>query len=195
MTIKKTVKWAAPVLFKPDLDEQVERAMKRKDIKKAFLDYEGDPKNFKESLRSYIEKENLRSYRLIKFSNFMDSFNKVTVPIDSALDYFNIMGGLGYAAKGLKTLAAAPGYLAYDLYYLGKTGDVSGTLKNIGYEGISWLSLGSIPHLMNYYTKQTEKYAVKKGSEGFLKSLESKTISFEEEKKKKESLEDLAKAA
>ncbi len=195
MSIKKTVKWAAPVFFKPNLDGQVEKAMKRKDIKKKFLDYEGDPKNFKESLRDYIEKENLGSYRLRKFSNFIDSFNKATVPIDSALDYFNIMGGVGYAAKGLKTLATAPGYLAYDLYYLGKTGDIFGTLKNIGYEGISWLSLGSIPHLLNHYTKQSEKYAIKKGSEKFLASLESKTISFEEERAKRENLEDLAEAA
>jgi len=198
MSIKKTVKWAAPVFFSPNLDNQVEKAMKRKDIKEKFLNYEGDPENFKNSLREYISKENTKNYRLIKTSNFVDSFNKATVPIDSALKYFYFMGGVGAVVDGAKFLATAPGYLAYDLYYLGKTGDILGTLKNIGYEGISWLSWGGIPHLLSHYTKQTEKYAAKKGSENFLKNLELKTINFEEEKAKKgklENLEDLAKAA
>lgn len=177
MVVKEVAKWAAPIISGPDLDSQLDKAMSRKDISKAFTEYRGDPKNFRDSLREYIRQENEKNYGLIKFSRFIDSFNKATVPVDAALDYFNIMGGVGSAARGLKTLATLPGYLAYDMYYLGKTGDFVGTLKNIGYEGISWLMLGSIPHLLNNYTNQTDNYSIESASQRFMKGLEARTIS------------------
>ncbi|MBR9705781.1 hypothetical protein GOV14_01980 [Candidatus Pacearchaeota archaeon] len=185
-TLKSTTRWAAPALFKPNIDKQVKKAMRKKEIKKAFNDYEGDPDNFKGKLKSYIEQENQRNYRLIKTANVLDSFNRATIPIDSILDYFSIMGGLGTAAKGIKTLAVTPGYLAYDLYYLGKTGDVAGALGNVGYEGVSWAVLGGLPHLLNHYTRQAEAYSVKKGSSNFLESISGKTYNFLEEKQKRE---------
>jgi hypothetical protein len=193
--LKKTAKWVAPALFSPDIDRQVEIAMKEKDVRSAYKEYQGKPEDFVKSLKYHIGRENDNNYKLIKVSQYLDSFNKATVPIDTILDSLDYLGGIGLAAGGIKDLATLPGYLAYDFYYLGKTGDIAGTLKNIGYEGISWLSFGGLPHLLNHYTAQSEKYAAKKGSKEFLKNLEQRTVDFAGERKRREGLEDIAMAA
>jgi len=196
-----TGRWAIP--RKIDPDRQVEKAMKTREVRKAYLDYQGDPKEFRSKLREYIIQENSRNYDMRKFATALDSANKALVPVDAAIDYFTIMGGIGAAAKGIGTLGKIPVYLAYDAYYLGKTGDLAGALKNIAYETASWVSLGSLPHLINYYTHQADKHAAKDGSERFVKSLEEsleKKVDTSEfgqaaRKKKKIGLGRLAEAA
>ena len=84
------------------------------------------------------------------------------------------MGGMGSGARALLTLIKSPGYLAYDAYYLGKTGDILGTLGNIAYEGVSWLAPGALTHLINRYSHQADRYIIREASERFLKSLEDR---------------------
>lgn len=166
----------------PDIDKQVTRALKRPEVKRALKEYDGDPEKFRAGLKYEIERTNKDFYRLRKLANVVDGANRATIPIDAAMDYFNIMGGVGYAAKGIKDLAMAPGYLAYDTYYTAKTGDIIGGLVvNPAYEVLSWASLGALPHLLRHYSKQVDKKAVEEGSSRFLTRL-----------KKNKSLEELA---
>lgn len=206
MKAKKAAKWAIPAY--PDLDKQLKKAMGLSDVKAAYRDYKGDPENFKQMLTSYIERSNINNRRMRQAASVMDTVNKSTVPLDSILDYLNIVGGIGYAAKGIETIAKSPGYLAYDLYYLGKTGDVMGALANVAYEIGSWACLGSLPHLMNRYTKQSDRYSVKEASKEFLsslkgrheedKSLEGKVIDLDKRRKllrKEKNIEPVKEAA
>jgi len=186
---KKVAKWAVPI--RVDVDKQLAKALKLKEIRKAYEDYSGDPSDFKSGLRAYIEQANAKNSRMRKFAAYLDTTNKATVPFDAIADYFIVMGGVGTAARGIKSLAMSPGYLAYDAYYLGKTHDVLGSLGNLAYEVGSWISLGGLPHLLNHYTKQADKYAVKEASKRFLDGLEKKTVSIDEIKdKKKKRLEE-----
>jgi hypothetical protein len=187
----KTAKWAAPILRGVNLNKQVDQALKRKDIQKELENYPEDVTNFREKLKEYINYENIKNSRLEKIAKTIDTGNKALVPVDATLDAFNILGGVGYAARGLVSLAKLPAYIAYNTYYLGKTGDVKGAVKNVGYELASWLSPGSLPHLLNYYTRQAEKYAVKEGSKKFLKSLRKRR----KRRMPKKSLEEVAVAA
>jgi len=179
---KKIARYVAPI--RPDLDKQVEKAMKRKDIKKAYKEFRGDPTDFRAGLRNYIEQVNADNKNLRRFAAYLDIVNKATVPLDVAIDAFNIVFGVGTGARAIKTLAMLPGYLAYNAYYLGKTHDVVGTLGQAAYELGSWITLGRLPHLVNYYTWQADRYAVKEGSEEFLENiggLEEKIIEFPKE--------------
>ncbi|MBU0957519.1 MAG: hypothetical protein KKF56_01775 [Nanoarchaeota archaeon] len=172
--IRKVAKWAMPLT--PDIERQLDKAMKRKDIRDAYMEAQ-DPEKFKGVLKDYIEQENAGISRMRKFGLALDTVNKATVPYDSLMDYLNIIGGgLGTGLQAIKTAAMLPGYLAYDAYYLAKTHDIIGTLGNIGYEGLSWLTLGSLPHLHNRYTSQADKYAVKNSSKRFLERLKSKGL-------------------
>jgi hypothetical protein len=205
--IKKIAKWAAPI--SPNLDKQLEEAMSMRKVKEKYETFQGNPEDFKRLLRGYIERRNDTNSGMRKFALGLDSANKGTVPLDSVLDFFSIMGGVGTGARAIKTIAMSPGYLAYDAYYLGKTHDIKGTLGNVLYEGASWLMLGSLPHLINHYTHQADVYSAREGAYEFLDSLEQKTniIDLEKEKeklkeKKKQvrktktaSLEQLSKAA
>ena len=164
-----------------DSDSQLEKALKRKDVREALANYQGDPESFKAGLRYHIEKSNYGFERLRKFASTIDGVNRATVPIDGALDYFNVALGVGYAAKGIKTLALAPGYLAYDAYYTAKTGDVlRGMILNPAYEVLSWASLGALPHILRHYTKQVDKKATEEGSKKFLDNLSKKNESLED---------------
>jgi hypothetical protein len=199
-TTKKFANWAVPI--KTDLDRQLREAMRLKEVKYSYKNFSGDPTEFKNLLREYLERTNERNSRMRKLAAYLDSANKATIPFDAVTDAFIIAGGVGTAAKGIKSLAMSPGYLVYDAYYLGKTHDIPGAMGNAVYEALSWLSLGSLPHLINHYTRQAEKYNVKEGSKEFLKSdllksIDNKIINFEEEKakSKKADLEGLAKAA
>ena len=194
--VKKVAKWAVPAFV--DVDSQVEESLKDKMVQKALERYDGNIENFKNGLRGYIEYENQKNSRLRNSATTLDSANKALVPVDATLDAFSILGGIGYAAKGLVTLAKLPAYMAYDAYYLGKTHDLKGTLENTAYEAISWFVPGSIPHLLNRYTSQADRYATKKGIERFLYSLDKKLADVEElpvEERKGQKLEDMAKAA
>lgn len=191
--IKKTARWALPV--KPDIDNQLKKAMKRKDIKKAFKEYDGTEERFMGRLKGYIERTNEKDHNLRKFALYLDAANKSLIPIDSMLDYANIAAGVGFATRGMLTLAKTPGYLAYDAYYLGKTGDLAGTLGNTVYELGSWFSLGSLPHIINHYTKQVDKHTTKKASKEFLMGLEKKVIVFPKKTAKDTNLEELSIAA
>lgn len=160
-----------------DVESQLEKALKRADVKKALAQYDGDPRNFREGLRISIGRNNEEFSRLRRFASVLDGANRATMPIDGALDYFNIALGVGYAARGIKDLAMAPGYLAYDAYYTAKTGDaLHGLLINPAYEVLSWVSLGSLPHLLRHYTKQVDKKAIENGSKMFLNKLSSKDL-------------------
>src|SRR3989344_3794128 len=164
-----------------DVESQLEKALKRKDVKEAMGRYQGAPENFKSGLRYHIEQANEDLYRLRKFASVLDGANRATMPIDGALDYFNVALGVGYAAKGIKTLALAPGYLAYDAYYTAKTGDVlRGMILNPAYEVLSWASLGALPHILRHYTKQVDKKATEEGSKKFLDNLSKKNESLED---------------
>jgi len=192
--IKRTAKWIAPVVI--DLDEQLESALKRRDIRTAYKNYKGSPEDFKRELKDYLEQVNKENKNLRRFASYLDIVNKGTVPLDAALDYLNIMAGVGYAARAIETVAKAPGYLAYDAYYLGKTGDLTGALGNIAYEIGSWASLGALPHLINWYTRKVDKQTLNKATERFLKGLEKKIIDITPKKQtRKEDLEELARAA
>ncbi len=172
-TLKKTAKWAAP--FSSEVDTQVRKAMKMPEIRDAYENYHGEPENFRALLKEYLETENQKNKGMRRFAAGIDTVNKTTVPLDAVLEYFTIMGGVGTAARGIKTLALSPGYLAYDAYYLGKTHDILGALGNLAYEVASWISLGSLPHLMNKYTKQADKFTIKEASKRFLRGLEERT--------------------
>ncbi len=160
-----------------DMDSQLEIALNRKDVRQALRNYKGNPQNFKDGLRYELEQVNYEFSRLKKFATTLDYANKASVPIDSALDYFNIVGGVGYAAKGIKDLAVAPGYLAYDAYYTAKTGDaIGGLLINPAYEVLSWASLGGLPHILSHYSKQVNKRTIVEASNRFLNKLNSKSL-------------------
>ena len=194
--VKGFAKWAVPIFG--DIDKQVNYALKDEKVQEAIDNYDGNIENFKNRLRSYIDIENQKNSRLRNSAATLDSANKALVPVDATLDAFSILGGIGYAAKGLVTLAKLPAYLAYDAYYLGKTHDLSGTLGNTVYEAFSWFVPGSIPHLINRYSNQADAYATNKGIERFLYSLEKKLADVEElpvKERKRQKLEDMAKAA
>jgi hypothetical protein len=192
---KKVAKWAVPA--SPDIEKQIDKAMKLPEVRKAYLEYEGDPETFKEGLRKYIELENYDVSRMRKFATGIDTGNKSLVPFDAVTDAMIFAGGVGAGVKATTAVAKLPFYLTYDAYYLGKTGDLAGTLGNFAYELGSWFLPGSAPHLINYYTNQADKYATKEGAEKFLSKLERKASEFEKfkEKKSKSNLEDLAEVA
>lgn len=178
---------------KTDIDKQIDKALKNKEIRKAYEEYRGNPKDFIEGLKYDIMQENYKNRRLKYAAEILDTANKVTVPVDSAIDASSILLGIGTAVKGIETLAKIPIYTAYDLYYAGKTHDIAGALKNLGYEAISWFTPGSLPHLLKHYQNQANSFAVKKGSEKFLNRLEKKIkVSKNSEGM---NLEDLAEAA
>jgi len=56
--VSKFAKWAAPVIREPDLDSQLDRAMKRKSIREKLREYKGGLESFKDGLKSYISGEN-----------------------------------------------------------------------------------------------------------------------------------------
>ena len=160
-----------------DVDEQLKKSLQRPDIQVAYRDYKGDPVSFKNGLRAYLEQVGNEHRRLYSFARTLDSVNRATVPIDGALDYLNLAGGMGAGARAIKTLATLPGYLAYDAYYTAKTGDVvGGLIANPAYEVLSWATLGSLPHLMRRYTSQLNKQTIKEASARFLKRLNSKDL-------------------
>jgi len=172
---------------KTSLDKQLEKAMERSDIRKAYAGFKGEPSIFKKTLRNYIERENAKNHNLKRLAKTVDVANKASIPYDAVTDYFTIMGGVGFAAKAIKDLLFLPGYLAYNAYYVGKTGKIWDGLKNVGYEALSWFSLGGFPHLFSHYAKQADKYSTEQASKNFLKSLEhgglEKIISLPDEKK------------
>jgi len=120
------------------------------------------------------------------------------MPIDAGLDAAGVLAGIGFAAKGLLTALKLPFYALYNAYYAGKTHDVKGAIKNFGYEAVSWMTPGSLPHAFNYYTHQAEDYAAEKGAERFLNSLErrAKVIPFPKKKPTRgsDNLEKIAQA-
>lgn len=196
----KTARYAAP--FSPNTERQIGLALKMPEIRKAYKEFAGDPREFIDSLRRYIEIENSQNYVMRKLAGTIDTANKALVPVDAFLDYMAFFGGVGTGAKAIGTLAKMPAYLAYDAYYLAKTGDFVGTLGNAVYELGSWFLPGSLPHLLNRYSKQADKYSVREASEDFLKGLERIGCSeFEKKKqqktgaKKSKNLEELARAA
>ena len=73
-----------------------------------------------------------------------------------------------------------------------KTGKTIDALKNAGYEALSWVSPGSLPHLLRHYTTQADKYVVETSSKNFLHGLEKKVLQLPKPKKTGESLEKLA---
>lgn len=170
----KTAKWAVPLTS--DLDKQVDKALRRKEIGKAYEEYEGDKEEFVERLKKHIGYENQKNRRLRYFATALDTGNKALVPYDSMLDAFSILAGVGAGTKGLITLGKIPTYLAYDTYYLTHTGDVGGAIKNLGWESVAWFIPGSLPHLINRYTHQADDYAVKRGGENFIKSLKKGSL-------------------
>ncbi len=170
---------------KIDLDLQVNAALKLPEVRDAYKAFTGKPEEFISGLRDYIAQENYNSKNLLRLGTYLDYANRKLVPLDMTLDAFAIFAGVGTAAKGIVTLAKLPAYLAYNAYYLGKTGDLTGTLGNAAYELGSWFLPGSLPHLIERYKKQAEKYAISSGSKKFLgrvkntsRSLEDKLINF-----------------
>lgn len=161
----------------PDIGEQLEKSLRRSDIQEACRNYQGDPESFKNGLRAYLEQVDKEHSRLYGFARTLDSVNRATVPIDGALDYLNLAGGIGAGARAIKTLATLPGYLAYDAYYTAKTGDVvGGLIANPAYEVLSWATLGALPHLMRRYTNQLDKKTIEEASSRFLKRLKSEDL-------------------
>lgn len=155
-----------------DLDKQLKNAMKRNDIKVALHKYSGSREDFESSLKNYIAIENYKNKNLERTAKTLDYTNKAIMPVDAGLDALGFLGGIGYGAGALvDVFVKLPVYSAYNAYYFGKTHDIYGVLKNIGYEAASWLSPGSLPHLMSHYIGQAENYATEKGSEMFLKGI------------------------
>lgn len=158
-TLKKVGKWAVPT--SGGLEKLVDKVMQDPKMKN-LIEKTG---NSREVLERMVRQESEKVYddtkNLRRFATVLDTANKATVPVDATLDYFNLMGGVGTGARAVKTIATSPGYLAYDAYYLGKTGDLLGTLGNIAYEAVSWLSPGGLSHLWNRYTRQADKYMAK----------------------------------
>lgn len=160
-----------------DVEKQLGLALKRGDVRKAYESYEGDPETFKQHLRGYLTQVDDEHRRLYGFARTLDAANRATIPIDGALDYLNYMGGVGAAARAIKSLASGVGYLAYDAYYTAKTGDVIGGLvTNPAYEVLSWASPGALPHIMRHYTKQLDKLTVKEASKRFLRKLRASNL-------------------
>jgi len=121
-------------------------------------------------LKQYLGEAATHNRLLRRLAGYLDTANRVTVPIDTALDYSNVVYGVGLAGRAIGTMLKLPGYLAYSAYYAGKTGDFLGALGNLAYEGISWLVPGSLPHLISRYTHQSEKRIVDEGVSKFLKA-------------------------
>ena len=180
---RKVGEWAVPT---DSLDDLVEKALNNKDVKQtvdeAVSEHGYSKDELEDRLRSYIEKEREDTKGMRYLSLTLDSANKAMVPLDSALDYLNVMGGAGAGSRALLTLVRSPGYLAYDAYYLGKTHDLKGTLGNLAYEGLSWLSPGALPHLLNRYSHQASKYIVDSASDRFVNSLKGRLDEGEEDK-------------
>ena len=105
---------------------------------------------------------------------------------------------VGAVAGFYGAIGAGAGYIAYDLYYLGKTHDILGTLGNIGYEAFSWFMLGSLPHLFSKYSRQADNYIVKESSKRFLETLKKEPLEEKVEvlrsKDKRETTESFATA-
>lgn len=161
----------------PGIEEQLEKSLRRPDIQEAYRAYKGDPEDFKKGLRAYLEQVDNEHRRLYGFARTLDSVNRATIPIDGALDYLNLAGGIGAGARAIKTLATLPGYLAYDAYYTAKTGDVvGGLIVNPAYEVLSWAALGSLPHLVRRYTTQLNKKTIEEASRRFLKRLNARNL-------------------
>ncbi len=189
-------KYVAPSLVGENLDKQMYKALDRSEIKDAMKLYSGSDADFKKSLKLYISEENRKNERLNKVAGVLDAANKALVPVDATLDAIGWLGGIGFGAKALiDVFAKLPSYAAYNAYYMGKTHDTYGLMKNAGYEVASWFSPGSIPHLFEHYAPQAEEYSVKKGSEMFLKGLEKRSNVIRGDFGKKGDLEDLALAA
>lgn len=163
--VKRTGKWATAPL-RTDLEGLVSKAAEKPEVK-AVLSARPESRD---SLRDSLVSAYTHNRGLRRLAGYLDTANRVTVPIDATLAYFDIMGGVGVAGETLMTALRLPGYLAYDAYYALKTGDVIGALGNLAYEGISWLVPGSLPHLIGIYAAQSERQIVNEGAKKFLKA-------------------------
>ncbi len=168
--LKDAGKWTLPVFKTPNLEDQLQRAKGYTEVKELFArtrsreEYNG----LEQRLRQHIEGVNYDHRNLYRFAKLVDTYDKALVPIDVVADYMKIMGGIGYGLSAGKELLEAPVKIAYNSYYLGKTGDLRGFFYNIIYEGLSFFLPGSLLDLTNHYLKQAEKYTVKNAVKRFV---------------------------
>ncbi len=161
--LKDAGKWAVPVFNTPNLEQQLAAAKTYEPVKAllARADSKEAYDSLESRLRQHIEGANHDHRNLYRFAKLVDTYDKALVPVDVIADYMKIMGGIGYGLSAGKELVEAPVKMAYNAYYLGKTGSLRGFLYNILYEGLSFFLPGSLLDLTNHYLNQAEKYTVK----------------------------------
>lgn len=172
---RKTAQWAVPAssrLSESDLEAKVDSIIRdNSEVRTAFM---GNPDKG-ESLRRNLGYAVLDSYEdnhnLRRFASYIDTFDKSLVPIDAVADYTKVVGGIGFFLSTMKEGIEMIPKLAYMAYYTAKTKDLIGTVKDLAYEGLSFLIPCSILDLTNRYVKNAEKYVLKNAANKFLYNL------------------------
>ncbi|HLD13023.1 MAG TPA: hypothetical protein VJB87_05550 [Candidatus Nanoarchaeia archaeon] len=162
-------KWAVPALVSPNVDDQLAKAKSYDPVRLALQGSKSrdEYNRLEDVLRHHLVDTNAENGRLHHFAGLLDTYDHALVPVDAVADYMKIMGGSGFALSAAKEIVEAPAKMAYNSYYLGKTHDLMGFLKNIVYEGLSFLLPGSLLDLTNRYVHQADKYAVKQAVDRF----------------------------
>ncbi|MBU0472068.1 MAG: hypothetical protein KKF89_02060 [Nanoarchaeota archaeon] len=177
MSLKKVAKWIVPIDTKTPSGEKLEALVEKvisenKEVRQVFKtsieknDYLRT--NLKYSIQdSYEYHKNLR-----RFSQYIDTIDKTLVPIDIVADTVSAIAyPIGVGVSWLKEMVELGPKIAYLAYYTAKTKDFVGAMGSLLYEGISSIMPGSLLDLTNKYTKQADKYVLKRAANDFLVNI------------------------
>ena len=139
---------------------------------------------YRDELKYAVRDAYTENLRLRKLSGYVDTIDKFLVPFDIVADYMKIMGGVGYGLSTAKEIIEGVFKLPYIAYYAIKTGDLTGSIGSLIYEGLSWFITGSILDLTNRYAKQADKYIAQTAAKKFTQGLEADLFAREKSKSK-----------
>lgn len=193
---KGAIKAAIPK--EKSLEQIVNSAFKDKKIKK-FL--EKQPADRQKEYLALLEECVTESYHhtsnLRRFGKYIDTIDRALFPIDSVADYFKIFSPVPFGAgiSAAKELIEMPIKFLYDLYYVGKTGNIGAVVKDAIYEFGSWFIPTSVLDLTNRYLRRAEKDTVKYAVDAFFKKVYGTAGEKEKAKEKKKPSKGLGKKA
>jgi len=168
--VKGAAKAAVPK--EKSLEDILDSALKDKKVKK-FLEKQPIHRRgaYLAILEDCVRESYNHFYNLKKFGKYVDTIDRALFPIDAIADYFKIFAGFGAAISATKELIEMPIKFLYDLYYIGKTGNVGAIVKDAIYEFGSWFLPGSVLDLTNRYLRRAEKDTIKYALDNFFEKV------------------------
>lgn len=191
---KRAVKAAIPK--EKSLEEIVNSASKDRKIKKFLEKQPADrQKEYRALLEECVRESYHRTSNLRRFGKYVDTIDRALFPIDSVADYFKIFSPVPFGAgiSAAKELIEMPIKFLYDLYYVGKTGNVGAIVKDSIYEFGSWFIPTSVLDLTNRYLRRAEKDTIKYAVDAFFKKVYGTAVEKDKVKKKKKPSEGVGK--